>query len=266
VSCYILWEDDIMYIQVTTKCNMKCKHCLYDCKAIGHDMSFELFKSIIDVCNFDECHTIGGGEPTLHPQLIEMLSYAVFMTEYKDYIPTMITNGTCSEKVWKALMRARKAGNLFVHVSYDSWHDTNMINDYVYDDAQEHGLWWGANPKNEIMGRHRPITKMGRGRITSFDELNEEAEVDGYQGIEYDNDSCCDTRIDPLGRVWVDYPDKKGRPILIGEFAGDYQVIEDGKLVQYAIDAGNLRDDEEKNLIKIAKSNSARLMKKLKIA
>lgn len=82
-----------MYLQITTKCNMSCEHCCYSCGKRGKhgDLS-----TIIDAITFardtfgDETITIGGGEPTLHPDFFKILKCCL---EDFDYV-WMATNGS----------------------------------------------------------------------------------------------------------------------------------------------------------------------------
>lgn len=67
-----IWVCSMAYIQVTTRCNMFCEHCGFSCTAEGEDMSMEVFERTLQV--FEGSYiTIGGGEPTLHPKIFEMV-------------------------------------------------------------------------------------------------------------------------------------------------------------------------------------------------
>ena len=68
-----------MYIQITTRCNMTCEHCGMDCGVEGDDMEVKTFKNAVD---HDECATIGGGEPTIHPKFWEFIGLALGRAEY----------------------------------------------------------------------------------------------------------------------------------------------------------------------------------------
>lgn len=64
-----------MYLQITTKCNMKCQHCGFSCNKNGKHGNFDV---ILDCINFigknDDYIAIGGGEPTLHPHFFTILN------------------------------------------------------------------------------------------------------------------------------------------------------------------------------------------------
>lgn len=53
-----------MFVQITTRCNMRCAHCIFACGPTGEDMRSATFRAAI---RHPEEVTIGGGEPTVHP-------------------------------------------------------------------------------------------------------------------------------------------------------------------------------------------------------
>ena len=67
-------------IEVTTKCNLKCRLCLRSTdpsKVVASDMSFGLFKSII--CQLKSrtpsISLVGLGEPLFHPEIFSMIRF-----------------------------------------------------------------------------------------------------------------------------------------------------------------------------------------------
>ena len=51
-----------MYIQITDRCNMTCKHCCYNCTANGEDMSLETWKAAKEFMEYYHRYvSIGGG-------------------------------------------------------------------------------------------------------------------------------------------------------------------------------------------------------------
>lgn len=85
-------DFDHLNIEITTRCNLYCKHCCYGCGNVGTDMPMDVFRSIIDVCISEEIPhiTITGGEPMLHPDLREMLDIA----DESNIAVTLFTNLT----------------------------------------------------------------------------------------------------------------------------------------------------------------------------
>ena len=195
-----------MYIQITTKCNMACAHCMFSCRpGHGKNMSFSTFRKAVDIA-VGEYVVIGGGEPTLHPNLIAMLGYAVLLQN--DCKPFMITNGTCKQSLWNTLMRARHNKNIEIYVSKDPWHDSNLINSWVSYDADRLKLWWGDALYN------RTIVAHGRAK-TNLKRLIKDAKKWGYSKVSIEKENSCEVRVDPDGIVWAD----TDRPIRVGKLS-----------------------------------------------
>ncbi|NPB04046.1 MAG: radical SAM protein [Thermotogae bacterium] len=98
------WVDNLkgpifIAIDVTYRCNLHCPYCYLGAgeRRLAPILSFENFKYIIDTL-IEKSEILGlclcGGEPTLHPNLKDMISYA------KEYglIVNMVTNGTLINK------------------------------------------------------------------------------------------------------------------------------------------------------------------------
>lgn len=108
-----------MYLQITTRCNMFCKHCCFSCTAVGNDMSFSVYKAAIKLAGGFDCSlVIGGGEPTIHPEFWEYLGLALSVPVESLW---MATNGSVTETALRLSELARK-GVLGVALSMDPWH------------------------------------------------------------------------------------------------------------------------------------------------
>ena len=165
-------------------------------------MSLEFFKYAVGIAlDYDEYITIGGGEPTLHPDVIMMLGYVSILFN-EDASPFMVTNGTCDEKTWRALVRAHVNGRIRIAVSRDPWHDEDKIQPWVWDDADRLGLWWG-----DTGIRH--IERGGRAK-RHIEELESEAWDYGYSNVIVKPLQECGPRVTPDGMVWADVPKKFG--------------------------------------------------------
>jgi MoaA/NifB/PqqE/SkfB family radical SAM enzyme len=109
-----------MYIQLTTRCNMTCEHCCFSCNAQGDDMSKEVFHAALELCSeYDSYVTLGGGEPTLHPNFREFLIEAIAELEHTLLV---VTNGSVKRH---ALLLAKLARREVIQaeLSRDDWHD-----------------------------------------------------------------------------------------------------------------------------------------------
>lgn len=70
-------REDNMLLKITTKCNMNCSHCFNSCSANGINMSWPDITSSIDFINRvrAKCLILTGGEPTEHPDFIDVTKY-----------------------------------------------------------------------------------------------------------------------------------------------------------------------------------------------
>lgn len=93
-------------LHLTNMCNLNCVYCWYHSHYVKskneekQSMNFDLFKKIIDECNFLGVEMIsfsGEGEPLLHPQIGEMLDYV----KRKKIRTAVFTNGTFGKHVIK---------------------------------------------------------------------------------------------------------------------------------------------------------------------
>lgn len=66
-----------MLFKITTKCNMKCSHCLNSCDENGIDMEWNDVIASVKFINQINCHflILTGGEPTEHKDFISILKY-----------------------------------------------------------------------------------------------------------------------------------------------------------------------------------------------
>lgn len=88
-----------MYLQITTRCNMKCSHCCYSCRpGKGKHMDYHTaIDAIAFARNYTETISIGGGEPTLHPRFFDILRFCL---QDFDYV-WMATNGSQTKAMWR---------------------------------------------------------------------------------------------------------------------------------------------------------------------
>jgi MoaA/NifB/PqqE/SkfB family radical SAM enzyme len=113
-----------MYIQITSRCNMSCEHCCMSCEpGKGEDMSMKVFMAALEMAeDYDAWITLGGGEPTLHPNFKLMLIEAMAIANSEEMKVTVITNGSIT-KTALFLARLGKVGAIYADLSLDRWHD-----------------------------------------------------------------------------------------------------------------------------------------------
>lgn len=159
-------------------------------------MPMDIFrKAVAAAIDYDSPMTIGGGEPTLHPDLLSMLGIASLVSEEPLF---MVTNGTCPEALWRILMQAQDKGSVSVRVSSDFWHDLSILKPWVCRDADRLKLWWG-----EPSDGRRTLVRMGRAK-RNWARLMRDCELSGIN-VQVEEASCT-ARVSPDGRVWSDVP------------------------------------------------------------
>jgi len=111
-----------MYIQITTRCNMECPHCCFSCTEEGIDMTLDTF---IEACKlaekFEEPITLGGGEPTIHPNFMEMLGISIVYSTITD--PFLVTNGKKTDTAIK-LHYLTENEKIYCILSQDLYHES----------------------------------------------------------------------------------------------------------------------------------------------
>lgn len=172
-----------MYIQITDRCNMMCDHCCFSCTEKGSDMSMEIFKECIDFASETwQNVSIGGGEPTLHPNFLEMLCYSI-SKEFE--IPVWFaTNGT-NTQISKFALKLASSGVIGMRISLDQYHDLGMVNYEVIKSYEKLDRY--ARSENTI----HPVAQ---GRALENFRINDLRQ----------NDCVCDDLfIDPHGNVYL---------------------------------------------------------------
>lgn len=199
-----------MLAMITTKCNMSCQHCCMSCgkNYKGEHMSMEVYERVLEMSEqFGSWVVLSGGEPTLHPNFMEMLFMAVksYQDSHCDIMPWLATNGSKRDTaLWLAhhsgeyvdhsevleaadeygiALNYSEEGYFSVSLSYDYWHDKHMVNQDVLEVFKQ-------------MKRNRT----GEG---IRDVSNKEVAAGHYSGIGSDNCCCPDLQVKTNGDVFV---------------------------------------------------------------
>jgi hypothetical protein len=137
-----------MYLQITTRCNMTCAHCCMNCTNEGEDMSIETVKAALK--EFEgEAITIGGGEPTIHPQFWEIFGLVMGASLITDseMVPCIITNGSMTD-ISLALAALARKGSISAALSQDNYHDMidgNVIEAFTVKNRTVHAIYGEAS-------------------------------------------------------------------------------------------------------------------------
>jgi len=179
-----------MYLQITTRCNMSCAHCGFDCTPQGEDMPMEVFRAALP--HLDEGLTIGGGEPTLHPQFeVILLECIAQVAQWGEYGPHIVTNGKITSR---AMMIAAltKGGVISGELSRDEYHDPI---EWGVVQAFEGVTTLGGAVRDTSAGGSREPLPHGRGaELMGYDAENP-PELDGSECL------CPTALIKPNGDV-----------------------------------------------------------------
>jgi len=120
VKPYTLW------INVTGKCNLRCKHCFRDSGNVWKsELTTQEIFSVIDqfASMGGKDLIISGGEPFLRDDIFEILEFA----KKKVPLVQIITNGTCITK--EMANRLKKLEPLYLQISIDGASDE--VNDFI---------------------------------------------------------------------------------------------------------------------------------------
>lgn len=143
-----------MYLQITTRCNMKCAHCCMSATSRGQDMSPEVFYAACKIAEDYGSHiTIGGGEPTMHPLFDQFFGKALMVSHMTEGGLCVITNGTDTNRAL-ALLHMAKAEVISAELSDDEWHDSWKVDERVRAYAR----------KNNLIRSVKRISAQGRGK------------------------------------------------------------------------------------------------------
>jgi len=101
-----LSDNGISWLEVTTKCNLRCKGCYRDPLKDGHKTLQEIQEDL-DVFKekrVSDCMSIAGGDPLVHPQIVEIVG----MISRMGWKPILNTNGIALND--EMLVQLKKAG------------------------------------------------------------------------------------------------------------------------------------------------------------
>ena len=128
----------MMYFEITTRCNIRCAHCCGSYPRRGGDMSRETFLAGVRPAEeWGEHVEIGGGEPTLHPLLFDLIGLA--MAHAEESTVWLATNGKEREPTVR-LWRMARDGRIQVELSVDDWHEAiDWDVEKLFQPKREHG-------------------------------------------------------------------------------------------------------------------------------
>lgn len=157
-----------MYIQITERCNMKCRHCCMSATAKGRDMSREVFLLSVKLAGErGDYITLGGGEPTLHPLFFDFVGLALAHGNGEEAGLHVITNGKITETAL-ALSGMARNGILGAELSRDPYHeeiDPRVVSSF--DNKRKHSY---GEPSRDLRGIRSVGRILSQGRAKSWGE------------------------------------------------------------------------------------------------
>lgn len=207
-----------MYLQITTKCNMTCEHCCYSCNMKGKHMDNATLWRALDVAQGlgNESISIGGGEPTMHPDFFDILKTCLNSFDYV----WLATNGSKTKKMRR--LAAILDGTDYETPDIDEYDEicqedklgVALSTDYYHDPIDSKILdHWKRNAANRPSGYElRDVTKSHHGVINTGRAKRTGA------GMCEDECVCSDILINPKGEIRL--CGCKNAPIIGDVFSG----------------------------------------------
>lgn len=119
-NMYLKAPNSIVW-DVTSRCNLKCRHCYVEAESgKTTEPSTEEAKAIMDQLKKAKVFTLSfsGGEPLLRDDLYELLKYAT-----KSFVVDVASNGLLLDM--EAAQKLKSAGASFVQLSFDGLEDAH---------------------------------------------------------------------------------------------------------------------------------------------
>ena len=188
-----------MYIQITSRCNMSCEHCCYNCTKQGDDMSLSTFRKALAICvDYGLTPFLGGGEPTLHPDFETMLLEAIACAGQigDGTLAGCITNGSIKKRAMMLALLG-KAGVITSSVSQDDYHDP--IDPEVIDAFEHSGQWkpiWNTTKHHEVMPHGR-----GKNLRDDWEEPDPDDICGDHDWRDESDCPCSDWMVKPDGTI-----------------------------------------------------------------
>lgn len=145
-------DNSNAWLSITRACNITCEYCVQEHARQTHKRLKEIEFELKELLKLRNCDTIqiAGGEPLIHPQLIEIVK----LVKLQKKKPFLITNGVGLDE--KLLRELKKAGlfGFILHI----------------DSGQERPGWEGKSEieLNELRQQYADMIKKTGGLVCSF--------------------------------------------------------------------------------------------------
>ena len=140
---------------------MRCPHCCFNCTEKGDDIDY---KKVLKIAEHNvRIATVGGGEPTLHPQFRKIVEGFIELR----LVIGVVTNGS-NAKETRWLIKKAEENKLIVALSWDQYHDASLVDPKIKRFFLEN---YGTGSQSKIqlkpepwMSHHHWLMKFGRGK------------------------------------------------------------------------------------------------------
>ncbi len=140
-----------MLVRITQKCDMGCNHCMVNAKPDGDHMTMEMYKDVLEFILWTGIPLMmfSGGEPTQHPDVIEMINMAI----QRSIKVVLLSNGTFLEK--PELRKQIEDLNISVQITNDARYYPRTVPvvdnpNFLYTDELRIITLMGRAEKNEL--------------------------------------------------------------------------------------------------------------------
>lgn len=122
-----------MVIELTERCDMGCTHCMQDCTMTGNDITLDVLKDSLEFARrYNENFIIlSGGEPFLHPQIMEILEIVSEYASQPGVPMTVVTVTTNGEWLLNNKSKAKKIFNRFSKILFQITNDSRYYPRFV---------------------------------------------------------------------------------------------------------------------------------------
>ena len=178
-----------VFIETTATCNLSCSYCPRE--KVKADMDFNLFKSIVDECNWYGPRSYSlhlFGEPLLYPHIIEAINY--IKAYDKDNTVLLTTNGTLLNQFAERLLECRVDRIIW------SWRKNNfslrtieilkrigMVRLLIEETPKEEFEVWSKFPRVEIKHLHNYGGKIDLSKWKNSDGMGTLERRDALSGL-----------------------------------------------------------------------------------
>jgi len=144
-------SKSIFVINITGRCNLKCIHC-WNARYVGTELNSIDVRRVIDRIPTDARIHFLGGEPLLHPDILELIAYS----ERTGHYTSLVTNGLLVSKI--GVDNLLQSGLSEIGVSIDG--PDEVTHDYIRGRGSFSKAWSALVEISDYLAAQRLETKL----------------------------------------------------------------------------------------------------------